>query len=81
MCFTAGSLRRTARFVATSLKYCSAVYAIMKTQEVTEYMFGLAVAPRRAAGGSRSTEMLIKVAGFASIIDRIVSCAPSIIPQ
>ena len=80
MCFTAGSLRRTARFVATSLKYCSAVYAIM-TQEVTEYMFGLAVAPRRAAGGSRSTEMLIKVAGFASIIDRIVSCAPSIIPQ
>ena len=36
-------LRRTARFVATSLKYCSAVYAIMKTQEVTEYMFGLAV--------------------------------------
>ena len=50
----------------------------MKTQEVTKYMFGLAVA---AAGGSRSTEMLIKVAGFASIIDRIVSCAPSIIPQ
>ena len=64
----ADSLRRTARFVATRLNNGLAICAVMQSEEVAESVFGLAVAPRRAAGGSRSTVVAIEITCFASVI-------------